>query len=204
MTRFLLIRHGMTDAVGKAIVSWTPGVHLNDAGRAQAEQLPALLDGIPIDAVYSSPLERARETAAPLAARRGLEVHYREAFGEVRFGDFSGRTIAELDTDAEWRKFTAFRSGIRAPGGELTIEVQARFVSELEKLRGEHREQNIAIVSHADSIKAALAHYLGAPLDLFDRIVVYPASVSVIDIGDAGALIQRINWTASIQASRRA
>lgn len=204
MTRFLLIRHGMTDAVGKAIVSWMPGVHLSETGRAQAQRLSELLSGVEIHALYSSPLERATETAQVLGRKLGLEVQLRDAFGEVRFGDFSGHTLEELEAMRAWKTYNSFRSGIRAPGGELVLEVQARFVSELEALRARHPGQTVAIVSHADSIKAALAHYMGVPLDLFDRIAVYPASVSMVDIDDAGALIHRINWTESVRPSRRA
>jgi probable phosphoglycerate mutase len=203
MTRFLLIRHGLNDSVGKTIVSWTPGVHLNEEGRAQAEQLPDLLEGTPIDAIYSSPLERAQETAAPLAARRNLPVHLRDAFGEVRFGEFSGHPLKELNAMRDWKTYRGFRSGTRAPGGELVVEVQARFASELECLRNQHPDQTVAIFSHADSIKATLALYMGVSLDLFDRIVVYPASVSVIDIDDSGPLIHRINWTGSLRQPRR-
>jgi probable phosphoglycerate mutase len=204
MTRFLLIRHGLNDAVGKTIVSWTPGVHLNAEGREQAERLPALLEGIPIDAIYSSPLERAQETAAPVATRRNLPIQTRDAFGEVRFGDFSGQALTDLEQDPEWQKYRAFRSANRASGGELALEVQARFVSELNCLRAQHPDQTVAVFSHADSIKAALAVFLGVSLDLFDRIVVYPASVSVVDLDDWGAKVHRINWTGSLLSPRRA
>jgi probable phosphoglycerate mutase len=181
-----------------------PGVHLSETGRAQAQRLSELLSGVEIHALYSSPLERATETAQVLGRKLGLEVQLRDAFGEVRFGDFSGHTLEELEAMRAWKTYNSFRSGIRAPGGELVLEVQARFVSELEALRARHPGQTVAIVSHADSIKAALAHYMGVPLDLFDRIAVYPASVSMVDIDDAGALIHRINWTESVRPSRRA
>jgi len=198
MTRFLLIRHGMTDAVGRSIVSWTPGVHLNEMGRRQAAELPDVLEAIPIDAIYSSPLERARETAEPLAARRGLPVHVREAFGEVHFGEFSGHSLETLAKTQAWVNYNGFRSGLRPPGGEFVVQVQARFLGELDAIRAERPGQNVVIVSHADSIKAILALFLGAPVDLFDRIGIDPASVSILDLDDAGAWIRRINWTRNL------
>lgn len=195
MTRFLLIRHGMTDAIGKSIVSWTPGVHLNELGRRQAAELPARLEHIPIHAIYSSPLERALETAQPLAEKRGLPVEVRDAFGEVRFGEFSGHTLEWLSQQPDWRVYEQFRSATRAPGGELAVEVQARFVSELDKIRASRPGQTVAVFSHADAIKAALALFLGVSLDLFDRIVVSPASVSILEFAREGALVRRVNWT---------
>lgn len=185
----------MTDAVGRSIVSWIPGVPLNEVGRRQAAELPDLLEGIPIDAIYSSPLQRARETAAPLADRRGLPVHIRDAFGEVRFGDFSGHSLEALAKTQAWVDYNRFRSGIKPPGGEFIVEVQARFLRELDAIRAERLGQNVVVVSHADSIKAVLALFLGVPLDLFDRICISPASISILDLDDAGAWIRRVNWT---------
>jgi probable phosphomutase (TIGR03848 family) len=195
MTRFLLIRHGLTDTVGHSIASWTPGVHLNAEGRRQAAALAERLDGIPIQAIYSSPLERALETAEPLAERRGLPVQVREAFGEVRFGKFSGHTLEHLARHPAWRVYHKFRSGVRAPGGELAVEVQARFVSELRDICVKHLQETVAVVSHADAIKAVVALFLGVSLDLFDRILIAPASVTVLDLFQDRVLVHRVNWT---------
>jgi probable phosphoglycerate mutase len=198
MTKFLLIRHGLTDAVGLSITSWLPGVRLNERGQAQAQELAAALSDASIDAVYSSPLERTMETAAPLAERLGLTLKLRDAFGEVRFGAFSGQSLTELEALPAWKAYNVFRSGLRAPDGELMLEVQARFVAELEELRKVHARQTVAVFSHADAIKATIAHYAGAPLDLFHRIEISPASISVLALSEWGPQIFCVNRTAGL------
>jgi probable phosphoglycerate mutase len=195
MTTFLLVRHATNDAIGKRVVCWLPGVHLNDAGRAQAARLVDRLAGWRIDAIHSSPLERARETAAPLAAARGLDVQVDDALGEFRYGEWTGRSLDELRQIPEWRRYHAFRSSVRIPGGELLLEVQARMIDALERLRASHPEATIAIFSHAESIRVALAHYLGVPLDLSLRLVVDPASVSVVRLHEWGPEVLRMNDT---------
>lgn len=193
MCTFLLIRHGSHDYLDKRIVSWMPGVHINEEGRAQAQRLGETLAGSGVAALYSSPLERAIETAAPIARRLGLEIHTRDALGEVRFGEWTNLDFDTLNQDPRWHAFNRFRSGIRAPGGELMLEVQTRMVAEMERLRGEHAERTVAIVSHGDVIKAAVMHYLAMPLDLLQRIEISPASVSVIRVSDRGAKVLRVN-----------
>lgn len=195
MTTFLLIRHGNNDWVGKALAGWTPGVHLNGEGKEQALRLAERLSGVCLHAIYSSPLERARETAAPLAARLGLEVRICKDFGEIHTGDWTGRQIADLDRETLWQRFNAFRGGTRMPGGEHMIEIQARMVAGLERLRDEHPDQTVAVVSHGDPIRAVLAHYAGIPLDLCLRLDVDPASVSVIKVAEWGPRIVRVNDT---------
>jgi len=196
MSTFYLIRHAITDFVGKAIAGWTPGVCLNDEGRAQAERLAWKLLGRGITKVYSSPLERALETAGPIAEALGLRVEVRDALGEVRFGDWDGKRLDELDRDPRWRLFNQYRSGTRAPGGELMIESQARIVSELECLRARHPAETIAAVCHADIIRAALAYYVGIPIDLYQRIEISPASFSILTLDDSGPRILKLNETA--------
>ncbi len=196
MTTFYLIRHGANDSVGRGIAGWTPGVHLNANGREQAARLAARLSGKGIAKIYSSPLERARETAAPLGEAVGIAVEIREALGEVQFGEWSGEPFSALDRDPRWSRFNAYRSGTRAPGGELAIETQARFVAELESLRAELPDAAVAVVSHADPIRSALAYYLGIPIDLYQRMECRPASVSTLLLGDEGPTVTGLNEVA--------
>lgn len=193
MTTFLLIRHGMTDAVGKTITGRLPGVHLNEAGQRQADDLPSRLKRWKIDAIYSSPLERALETAAPAARKLGLKVMMSEALSEVDFGEWSGRGLAELDQLPEWRLYNTFRSSTRAPGGELATEVQTRMVEQLTRYSRQHPDQIVAVVSHADAIRLALVHFLGMPIDLMHRIEIRPASISVVRLAEWGSQVLLMN-----------
>lgn len=186
MTTFILIRHGMTDAVGHTIAGRSSGVNLNATGVAQAERLAAHLAATPITHVYSSPLERARQTAAPLARASNCEIRISEPFNELDFGAWTNRTLAELDPLPEWKAFNLRRSISQPPGGELMLAVQARTVAELERLRALHKDARVAIVSHADVIRAVLAHLLGAPLDLLLRLHLDPATFSIVEAYDAG------------------
>jgi probable phosphomutase (TIGR03848 family) len=193
MTTFLLIRHGMTDAVGKTITGRLPGVHLNKTGQRQADDLPSRLKRWKIDAIYSSPLERALETAAPAARKLGLKVMMSEALSEVDFGEWSGRSLAELDQLPEWRLYNTFRSGTRAPGGELATEVQTRMVEQLTRYSRQHPDQIVGVFSHADAIRLALVHFLGMPIDLMHRIEIRPASISIVRLAEWGPQVLLLN-----------
>lgn len=195
MTIFLLIRHATNDAVGKSLAGWTPGVHLNEEGKAQAEQLVGHLAQVALTAIYSSPLERAIETAQPVAASKGLEITIDQGLGEIDFGEWTGKTIKELAETPTWGHIQRFPSGTRIPGGETLREMQYRVVTRLEALRHEHPKGIIAVFAHADVIKAMMAHYLGVHLDLFQRIVISPASVSVVSVSEAGPHVLRMNDT---------
>jgi probable phosphoglycerate mutase len=195
MTTLLLVRHALCDPVGTAIAGRAAGVPLNAAGEEQAARLGARLRALPIDAVYSSPLERARQTAAPIAAARRVAVEVLDGVGEIDFGEWTGRTFAELDGGAAWRRFNSFRSGTRIPGGELIVEVQARAVAALGALGERHPEGVVAVVSHGDVIKAALAYYLGMPLDLMRRLEIDPASASTLVLDVDGVRVLRMNDT---------
>jgi probable phosphoglycerate mutase len=178
-------------------------VHLNTAGEGQAARLADRLRAVRIEAVYSSPLERARQTAEPIARGRGveggaLEVRTLDALAEIAFGEWTGRTLSELDREPAWRRFNSFRSGTRIPGGELIAEVQARAVSGLVALRGRHPAGTVVAVSHGDVIRAALAYWLGMPLDLMQRLEVEPASVSAVELDDDGVRILRLNDTGAV------
>jgi broad specificity phosphatase PhoE len=179
----LLVRHGTNPKVGKGLTGWLPGVSLDENGRHQAETLAAVLSPRSFAAIYSSPLERTLETAAPLARRLGLEITPAPAFGEVRFGDWQGKDFVEIQCDPIWRRFNDFRSGTRAPGGELMLETQTRMVAGLLDIAARHPGQSVAVFSHADAIKSALCWILGIPLDFHLRLEILPASVTTVVIG---------------------
>ena len=190
-----LIRHGTTPRVGKGLTGWLPGHSLDENGRKQADDLASRLATAPLSAIYSSPLERAAETAAPLARRLGLKVQTREDFGEVRFGDWQGKDFSEIERDSRWNSFNSYRSFTRAPGGELMLETQARIVRGLLNVVENHANETIAVFSHADAIKSALMHFLGIPLDFHIRLEILPASVSVLDFFSELPLVKVVNST---------
>lgn len=193
MTTFLLIRHGHTDWIGKALAGHTPGVGLSSEGVQQAETLALRLRHLSVSALYSSPLQRTLETAGPLARELRLPVQPRPRLIEVNFGDWTGKHMTDLESDPLWQRFNSLRSVTRAPGGDLMLEVQTRMVDELEELRSRHNDETVAIVSHQDAIKAALAHYAGVPLDLFHRFEIGPASVSILRLAEWGPQIVTVN-----------
>jgi probable phosphomutase (TIGR03848 family) len=194
MTQFLLIRHAVNDVMkSKRLAGWMPDVHINEEGRSQAEAVAERLRHLAIRAIYTSPLERTRETAEPLARELNLEVQIREGLGEVKYGDWTGRSLEELAKLDVWRVVQLYPSGMRFPGGEAIREMQARIVNELEAIAADHPRDIVAIFSHADVIKAALAHFLGVHLDLFQRIVINPTSVSVVQLTPYGPQVLRIN-----------
>ncbi|MBF9252994.1 histidine phosphatase family protein [Pontibacter sp. 172403-2] len=199
MTRFLLIRHATNDTVGKRLTGRTPGVSLNEEGQAQAQKLAERLASLPVTAVYSSPLERAVETAEPIARLLHLENTVREDFMEINFGEWTNSAFQDLEKQPQFQRFNSFRSGTRIPGGELMLEAQARIITGLEKLCVQHPQETVAVVSHADLIKAAVAYYAGIHLDMFQRLEISPASVSVIEIYDETARILLVNDTGGIK-----
>ncbi|MBI4771461.1 MAG: MSMEG_4193 family putative phosphomutase [Chloroflexi bacterium] len=185
--------------VGKRLAGWTPGVHLNERGRQQAEALARRLQKAPIKAVYSSPLERALETAAPLAAAKGLPVIERPGLGEMQYGKWTGKSLRELSQRTLWPTIQHAPSLVRFPGGESFPEAQARAATEIERLRAGHTNQMIACFSHSDIIKLIVSHYLGLALDLFQRLHVSPASISVLNIVGGQAMLVRLNDTGADQ-----
>ncbi len=196
MCTFLLIRHGSHDYLTKGIAGWLPGVRINARGREEAGRLADSLAGAGIQALYSSPLDRTMETAECISRRLSLPIHVEEAFGEVRFGEWTGWTLEELERDPRWLEFNRFRSGVRAPGGESLLEVQARVIDGMERIRRRHTGSVVAIVSHGDVIKAALMYWLGMPLDFLERFEIGPASVSVVRVEEWGVRVLRINAAA--------
>jgi probable phosphoglycerate mutase len=200
MPIFLLIRHGENDYVKKGrLPGRKPGIHLNKNGRAQADALAEKLKDASIKAVYSSPLERAIETAEPLAQALGLQVVARPGLIEADVGEWTDRTVKSLGRLKEWRRVQYAPSLMRFPGGESFAETQYRICQEIEALRALHDPKDlIACVSHSDPIKMAVAYYLGMPLDLFQRLSVAPASITAMMIGDMGSRLLTLNYDFSL------
>jgi probable phosphomutase (TIGR03848 family) len=204
-TQLLLIRHGLTDWVGHRLPGWTPGVHLSEEGHRQAKALAQRLASLPIEAIYASPLERTVETAEAIAALHGLSVQLRENLGEVRIGEWTGRTIESLvkEEKEEWLTIQFYPSGASFPGGETMHEMQSRVVAELDAIRKAHPGATVAVVSHADVIKAAVAHYIGLHLDLFQRLVVYPASLTAFRFNQFGPRLVLFNDIGTLDVLHR-
>jgi probable phosphomutase (TIGR03848 family) len=182
----LLIRHGLTDWVGTKLAGWTPGIPLNAEGRMQAWALSGRLAGLPLTAVYSSPIERSRETAEIVAAPHQLKIRVREALGETRYGDWTGRSFKVLTRTKLWGRIQSAPSGARFPNGETLDECQERFVAELHRIIAAHPDSIIAAVAHGDPIRLAIAALLGMPLNDFQRLIVGPASVTHFFLGADG------------------
>lgn len=195
-TTILLVRHGQTPTTGKVLPGRAKGLPLADEGRRQAEVTAQRITELErVDAIYSSPLARARQTAAPIAAGRGLPVLVERGLNECDFGEWTGAELAVLMKLPEWATVQRAPSTFRFPGGESFTEMQTRVVSTLDRLRAAHVGGTIVCVSHADTIKAAVAHALGTHIDLFQRIVVSPASVTAITWGPHGPAVLAVNST---------
>ena len=179
-TLVLLVRHGETPTTGKVLPGRAPGLHLSGRGREQAERFAQRLAGVTVDAVLTSPLERTRETAAPTEARTGRQAVVDPGLLECDFGEWTGEEPARLSRLKAWSAVQRAPSTFRFPGGESFPEMQARIVGAVDRARAAHEGGTVVCFSHADPIKAALAHALGTHLDLFQRIVVSPCSVSAI------------------------
>ncbi len=193
-TYILLIRHGENDWVGaKRLAGRTPVVYLNAPGRQQAAVLANLLGPQPIAAVYSSPLERCMETAQPLATARGLQVLPADDVIEVDYGEWRGGELKELAKKPEWQAVQHYPSQFRFPDGETLREVQFRAVGFIEGLRVSHPNQAVAVFSHGDVIRTTVAHYLGTPIDLFQRVAISTASVSVLAFFNQRPMVLAIN-----------
>jgi probable phosphoglycerate mutase len=193
LTTFSFVRHGSHDLLGKALAGRSPDLRLNALGRYEAAAIVERLGRERIAAVYSSPQPRALETAAPLAAHLRLEPRIEPALDEIDFGDWTGRTFAALASDPQWRTWVEWRSFAQPPGGEAFAAVHRRVVEGMERLRRTHAGDTVALISHGDVIKAALAHCLGMSLDHLERFEIAPASVSVVAMGDGWAQVRRVN-----------
>jgi len=198
--KILLIRHGLTDWVGKRLPGRRPGIHLNESGHSQAGALARRLAPLPLAAIYSSPLERAMETAQPLAAQHGLQTQVCEGVTEVDCGDWTSREMEDVRHESLWQAIQVYPSAARFPGGESLREARDRVVAALDAIRDAHQDQMVAVVSHADPIKLAVAHYAGLPFDLFQRLVVTPASVTALDLRDLGPRLLCFDWIEDLSA----
>lgn len=195
-TLVLLVRHGQTPTTGATLPGRARGLHLAETGIAQAGAVAARIAGLEnVAAVYASPLERTRETAKPIARALGTKVVAERGLLECDFGEWTGAQLADLRKKPEWSTVQRYPSGFRFPGGESFSEMQQRMVSTLDRLAERHRGATVVAVSHADPIKAAVAHALGTHLDLFQRIVISPCSVSAILYSPHGPVVLAVNST---------
>ncbi len=217
-TTVLLVRHGKTPTTGQVLPGRAPGLHLSDEGRSQAEraaQRIAALTTMPegassakparkaasatptapvgATAVYSSPMERARETAAPIAKALGVKVLRHKGLVEADFGEWTGRKLTELNKLPEWAQVQRHPSGFRFPGGESFSEMQTRMTGAIHELVARHPGEIIVCASHADTIKAAVADAMGSHLDLFQRIVIGPCSITAITYTTTGPIVLAVN-----------
>ena len=202
MTTLLLVRHGHTDAAGKRLTGRAPGVHLNELGRRQAERLVERLDGVRIDTIVSSPLERCRETAAPLAKARGRAVDVGRAWIEVGYGEWTGRSISQLRRTKLWRRVMFAPSNVRFPGGESLLEVQGRAVDATLDIAARHARGTVVVVSHADVIRLLVAHVAGMHADHLQRLSIDTASITAVSISDGFPRLLTVNETDDLAVLR--
>ena len=195
-TLVLFVRHGRTPTTGEELPGRSAGLHLADDGRQQADvaaaRIAELGDGR-VAAVYASPLERTRETAAPIAKACGVRVRTNRGLLELDVGDWAGRRLKELYKLPEWTTVQRYPSGFTFPGGESFSQMQTRLATTVEQLVARHRGETIVCVSHADPIRALVAQATGTHLDLFQRIVVSPCSVTAVQYGSAGPVVLTVN-----------
>jgi probable phosphoglycerate mutase len=199
VTTLLLIRHGANDWVHGRLAGRIPGVHLNDEGRKQAQALAERLADIPLDAIYTSPLDRTVETAQAIAAPRGMTLRIVEGLQEVDYGQWQGAELKELYKHELWPGVQFYPSGTRFPDGETLGEAQIRMVMTLDSLRARHPKGVIAVVSHADIIKLAIAYYIGMHIDLFQRLEIGTCSVTALGFTKMGPRLMAFNEVGSLQ-----
>lgn len=203
-TVILLVRHGQTPTTGKVLPGRAAGLHLAEAGNAQAHRVAERIAELPrVDAIYASPLERARETAAPIAKALKQRVKIDKGLLECDFGDWTGAELGKLMKLPEWSTVQKAPSTFRFPSGESFTEMQTRMVTALDRIRAAHPGGTVVCVSHADPIKAAVAHAMGTHLDLFQRIVIGTCSVSAIAYSGHGPIVLTVNSTGGSLADLR-
>ncbi|HNJ98214.1 MAG TPA: MSMEG_4193 family putative phosphomutase [Ilumatobacteraceae bacterium] len=203
-TLVLLVRHGQTPTTGKLLPGRAPGLHLAEQGVQQAQRAAARIAELPtVDAIYASPLERARETAAPIAAARGLRTRIDKGLLECDFGDWTGAELKALMKLPQWNTVQRAPSTFTFPGGESFLAMQTRMVSAIDRLRAAHLGGVVVCVSHADPIKAAVAHAMGTHIDLFQRIVISTCSITAIAYGAGAPVVLTVNSTGGSLAELR-
>ena len=193
-TMVLLVRHGLTPTTGVKLPGRARGLHLSDDGRRQAEAAAARIGKIAkVVAIYSSPLERARETAQIIAKARNMAVRIERGLLELDIGKWTGIALKDAGSKPEWKAVQQHPSGFRFPDGESFTEMQTRITGAIARMVARHAGRIVVAVSHADPIKAAVAHALGTPLDLFQRIMIGTASISAIAYSPSGATVLTVN-----------
>lgn len=195
----LLVRHGNTPLTGTRLTGRVPGVHLSEEGIRQAKGVAERLGGLPIKAVYASPLERCQETAEPIAARHRLQIRTLDAMAEVDYGEWAGKSFKQLTRLKAWSELHARPADFRFPGGESIREAQTRAIGATQELLKTHPKQAVVVVSHADLIRLTMAAYLGMGLDLYQRVIVGVASVSAVVLGDRVPRVVRLSDTGSLE-----
>ena len=204
MPLILLIRHGENNHMKKGrLAGRLPGVHLNEEGRTHAQATAEKLKEAPLQAVYSSPLERAFETAEIIAQPHNLPVTLRPGLMETNCGEWQDKTVKSLSRLKAWRIVQSAPSRFRFPGGETFTETQFRICQEIEALCAQHDPKDvIACVSHADPIRLAVAFFLGLPLDSFQRLALSPASITALMIGEMGSQLLTLNYDPAFKISK--
>ncbi|MFU8826587.1 MAG: histidine phosphatase family protein [Brevefilum sp.] len=204
MAIFLLVRHGQNDMVGKKLAGRLPGVHLNEQGQAQARRLAAELAEMPIKAVIASPLERAQETAVPIARVHGLPVATNEGLLEIDYGQWQGKSIKQLRRTKLWKAVQESPDGFRFPEGESFHEAQSRVAQALEALSQAYAAKDLVVcVSHCDVIRLVVAYFLRMPLNAFQRLHIDTASVTALHLAEGQAAFGPINATTGFTAYRQ-
>jgi broad specificity phosphatase PhoE len=193
MTKFLLIRHAAHDLLGKVLAGRAPGIHLNARGKLAAEGLADRLALLSISAIYTGPLERARETAEPLSKRLRLAMSLTPAFDEVEFGSWTSLPFSDLEQRPDWQAWNEYRDRSTPPQGESILAVRNRASKELERLAETRQGETLAIVSHGEVIKSTLMHYLGIPVNFHWRLDISPGSISVLTIDDGQPQVLAFN-----------
>ena len=197
-TRLVLARHAVTAQTGPLLSGRASGIDLSEKGRGQAEVLGKRLANLPVAAVYASPIERTTQTAAAVATHHGLTVQPLPGVLEADYGEWTGQKISELAKTDLWKVVQRTPSRVVFPGGEAIMAMQARMVETLDSLVADHPGDLIVVVSHADPIKAAIAHYTGVHLDLFQRIAVAPASITAFTFSEHGVAMIKCNDTGDL------
>jgi broad specificity phosphatase PhoE len=192
LTRFLLVRHAAT-ASHDTVLAGRGNIGLSRQGHSAAAILANSVALWKPEVIYSSPQERAVQTAGILARGSAAKVVVRNNLAEVNFGDWTGLEFSQLDSLESWRRFNSFRSGAHVPNGESMLEVQHRIIQELEHYRQWHAYSTVAVVSHADVLRPAIGYWLGIPFDLLQRIEVAPASLTVLEISDYDVRLKLLN-----------
>ena len=199
MTIFLLIRHGENEFVKKGLMAGRQsGVYLNENGRKQAQAVAEKLSGLKIKAIYSSPLERAIETAKPIATALSSEIIIKQGLTEINVGEWQNQSLKILRRNKIWKIVNGAPSRFHFPGGETFADAQIRICNEIQELSTQYESKDVIIcVSHGDPIRLAVAYFLGLPLDYFQRLVVAPASITALDIKEAGSCLLMLNYEIS-------